>query len=267
MTKIHPSAVVDKDAVLGDDVLIGPHCVIEARAQLGAGTQLHGGVVIGADTIVGEGNFLHPHCVIGGRPQILGWADDVPCGGLVVGDRNVFREHVTIHRSMYPNEITRIGSQNLIMVGGHVGHDCILEDDLVLSNACQIGGHSKIESGVWMSGMSGTHQFVTVGKWSYSAAMTAIVGDVPPFVMVSGNYPYRVRGVNHRGIKRAGLDDATAARICNAHKRLYRGSGTLLESAREMAAEGGHDPAVLAMVESIERSSQHRYGRYLETFR
>jgi UDP-N-acetylglucosamine acyltransferase len=267
MTKIHPSAVVDKEAILGDDVVVGPHCVIEAGAQVGSGTRLHAGAVIGVDTVVGEGNILHNHCVIGGRPQILGWGDDVVCGGLVVGDRNVFREYVTIHRSMYPHALTRIGSENLIMVGSHIGHDCQLEDQTVLSNACQIGGHSKIESGCWMSGMSGTHQFVTVGKWAYSAAMTAIVSDVPPFLMISGNYPFRVRGVNHRGIKRAGLDDTVAGQICDAYRRLYRGGGTLLGTARQMMAEGGHPEAVLAMLETIERSSQHRYGRYLETFR
>jgi len=267
MTKIHPSAVVDKEAILGDDEVVGPHCVIEARAQVGSGTRLHAGAVIGTDTVVGEGNLLHNHCVIGGRPQILGWGDDVACGGLVVGDRNVFRENVTIHRSMYPHELTRIGSENLLMVGSHIGHDVHIEDQTVLSNASQIGGHSKIESGCWMSGMSGTHQFVTVGKWAYSAAMTAIVSDVPPFLIVSGNYPFRVRGVNHRGVQRAGLDETAAACISDAYKRLYRRRGTLLETARQMMAEGGHHEAVLAMLESIERSSQHRYCRYLETFR
>jgi UDP-N-acetylglucosamine acyltransferase len=248
-------------------VVIGPQCVVEAGARLGAGTHLHAGAVVGTDTVLGEGNSLHPRCVIGGRPQILGWDDEVPCGTLEVGDRNVFREFVTIHRSMYPGKLTRIGSDNLIMVGTHIGHDAVLDNHIVISNGCQISGHCKVEDGFWMSGMSGTHQFVTVGKWAYSAAMTAIVSDVTPFVMVSGNYPARVRGINHRGVQRAGLDETAAASVCEAHRQLYRGSGTLLERAREMLAEGGHCEPVQAMLESIERSSQHRYGRYLETFR
>lgn len=267
MAKIHPSAVVDKDAQLGDDVVIGPHCVVGPRVRVGAGTRLLAGAVIGAGTVLGKGNVLHPHTVIGGQPQILGWGEDAEYGGLVVGDNNVFREQVTVHCSMYPDKLTEVGSGNLIMVGAHVGHDCVLEDHVVLSNSCQISGHCKLESGVWMSGMAGSHQFVTIGKWTYAAAMTAVVHDVPPFLIVSGSYPFRVRGVNYRGVRRAGLDEEAGLCIGNAYKRLYRQGGALRENAQVMARENGHDENVRAMLEAIERSSQHRYGRYLESFR
>ncbi|MFC1764025.1 acyl-ACP--UDP-N-acetylglucosamine O-acyltransferase [Planctomycetota bacterium] len=266
-TKIHPSAVVDKEAVLADDVVIGPNCVVEARAHIGVGTVLEAGAVVCSDTVLGQQNHLHAHCIVGGKPQILGHGPHDPVGRLAVGDRNVFREHVTVHRSMHTDKSTVVGNQNLLMVGSHIGHDCILEDQIVISNACLLGGHCKVEAGVWISGMSGAHQFVTLGKWSYLAGMTAVTHDVPPFLIVSGNYPMRVRGVNTRGVRRAGLDAEVEKQINLAYRTLYRKGGALLENAQSLDAQENLDENVRAIVESVQCSSKHRFNRYLETFR
>jgi UDP-N-acetylglucosamine acyltransferase len=267
MTNIHPSAVVHKKADLAPDVVVGPYCVIGAGARLGAGSRLHAGVVIGAGVVLGENNELHAHCVIGDMPQILGWQEGATYGGLEIGDHNVLREFVTIHCSMHEGHFTRIGSHNLIMVSAHVGHDCLLSDNLVISNGCQISGHCKIDEGAWLSGMVGVHQFVTIHKWAYAAGMTTITHDVPPFLVVSGSYPTRIRGVNGRGVRRSGLDQAAEDRIGVAYKRLYRQGDTLLENVRLMAAEDDIDENVQAMLTAIERSNLHRFGRYLETMR
>jgi UDP-N-acetylglucosamine acyltransferase len=267
MTRVHPSAVVSKDAKLADDIEIGPNCVIDGNVSIGAGTKLDANVVIGENVTIGKNNHFFANCVIGGRPQILGLKTNVKIGGLVIGNNNTIREQVTIHPSIYPDKVTKIGNDNLIMIGVHIGHDCILEDKIVMSNYVQISGHCKIETGVWLSGMVLLHQFVTIGKWCYAAGLAGINKDIPPFLIVSGHYPPMVRAVNKRGLKRAGLSEQQQQQIINAYKKLYRQRGTLLENAKTLAQENGLDENVRDMIDMIIRSSQHQFGRYLETFR
>jgi len=267
MTQVHHSAVVHKDTQLADSVIIGPNCVIESGVSIGADTILDANVVIGKKVKIGCGNHFFANCVIGGRPQILGLAPDKPIGALVIGDRNIIREQVTIHPSIDQDKWTTVGNDNLLMIGVHIGHDCILEDKIVMSNFVQISGHCKIETGVWFSGMVLLHQFVTVGKWCYAAGLAGINKDVPPFLMVSGHYPPRVRGVNKRGLIRAGLSQEQQRKIFEAYKKLYRQGGTLLENAKALAAEDGLDENARAMAEAIIKSSQQQFGRYLEKFR
>ena len=267
MTQIHPSAVIHKNARLADDVTVGPNCFIGAGVAIGDGTTLEANVVISGNVTIGRNNQFFPNCVIGCRPQVLRLTGDSKIGGLAIGDANVIREQVTIHPSMHPGSSTKIGSENLLMVGVHIGHDCTLEDKIVMSNLVQIGGHCKIETGAWFSGLAGSHQFVTIGKWCYVAGLAGLNRDVPPFVTVSGHYPPKVRGVNKRGIVRAGLNEQQQQNILEAHKELYRQSGSLLDKAKAMAAEDGIDENVRAMVDAIINSSQHQFGRYLETFR
>ncbi len=266
--QVHPSAVIDKTVKLADDVVVGPNCVIDAGASIGAGTIFDANVVIGPNVKIGSGNQLYPNCVIGRPPQLLGLKPDRKIGRLVIGDNNVIREQVTIHPSIYPAESTKIGDDNMFMVGVHLGHDCVLEDKIVISNYSQISGHCKFGTGVWLSGMVAVHQFVTFGKWCYAAGFAGINHDVPPFVIVSGHYPPEIRSVNKRGLKRAGLTDEQQAKIVEAFKKIYRDdNGVLLERVKALAAEDGLDENVRAMVDAIIRSSEHRFGRYLEIFR
>ncbi|MHC4159848.1 MAG: acyl-ACP--UDP-N-acetylglucosamine O-acyltransferase [Planctomycetota bacterium] len=267
MTQIHPSAVVDKNTQLAKDVIIGPNCIIGSGVSIGAGTVVDANVVIDKDVKIGKNNHFFANCVIGGQPQVLGLSPDNKLGGLVIGDGNTIHEQVTIHPSIYKDEFTKVGNDNLFMVGVHIGHDCILEDKIVLSNYDQMSGHCKIETGVWFSGMVLLHQFVTIGKWCYAAGLAGISRDIPPFLIISGHYPPRIRGVNKRGLVRAGLNEQQQQNIIEAYKRLYRQDGTLRENVRVLAQEDGLDENVRAMVESITRSSEHRFGRYLESFR
>ncbi len=267
MAEIHPSAVIHKDVELGEAVVLGPNCVVNSGSSIGAGTVLDANVVIEKNVKIGENNHFFSNSVIGARPQVLALQKDAPVGGLIIGNGNTFREQVTIHSSMHAGEFTRIGNNNFLMVGTHIGHDCVLEDDIVVSNCAQVSGHCKIERGAWLSGVVAMHQFVTLGKWCYVAGLAGINKDVPPFLTVSGHYPPVVRGVNKRGMKRAGLSEAAQQRIYEAYKRLYRRGGTLLANANAMAEEGELDDNVRAIIEAIRRSSMHRYGRYLETLR
>jgi UDP-N-acetylglucosamine acyltransferase len=265
--QIHPSAVIHKSTELADGVKVGPNCVIESGTSIGAGTILDANVVISKDVKIGENNHFFPNCVIGCQPQSLNLSAGDEVGKLVIGNGNVFHEQVTIHPGMHPGTQTQVGNNNFIMVGAHVGHDCILGDKIVMSNLVQIGGHCRIDNGAWFSGLSGVHQFVTTGKWSYIAGLAGVTRDVPPFLTISGHNPPRVRGVNKRGLDRAGLNELQQDQIFKAYKRLYRKSGSLLENAKTLAQENGLDENVQAIIDSITKSSKHQYGRYLETFR
>ncbi|MBW8038734.1 MAG: acyl-ACP--UDP-N-acetylglucosamine O-acyltransferase [Planctomycetes bacterium] len=267
MIKVHSSAVVSKEAQLGDGVTIGPNCVIDSMVSIGAGTVIDANVVIGKNVNIGQNNHFFANCVIGGRPQILGLSPDAEIGGLMIGDRNNFREQVTVHLSAHRGEIAKVGNDNLLMVGVHIGHDSTLEDMIVMSNSVQIGGHCKIETGAWFSGLAGMHQFVTVGKWCYAAGLAGITRDIPPFLIVSGHYPSIIRGVNKRGLERAGMNEEQQEKIFEAYKRLYRNDDALLENAKALSQEDGIDENVRAMVDMIIKSSEHRYGRYLEKFK
>ncbi len=269
MIQVHPSSVVSESVQLEEGVTIGPNCFVDSGVILGAGTKLEANVVIGENVRVGRDNHFFPSCVIGMRPQVLAGNSEARTGGLEIGDGNTIREQVTIHPSMYPDESTKIGSNNLLMIGVHIGHDCVLGDQIVMSNYVQISGHCRIGTGVWLSGMVLFHQFVTIGKWCYASGLAGLNHDIPPFLIVSGHYPSKVRGVNKRGLVRAGLDERQRDNIIGAYRKLYRNRNgkTLLENARELAGQDGIDENVRAMVDTIIKSGEHRYGRHLETFR
>jgi len=268
MKQIHSTAVVEDGVKLADGVIIGPNCFVGDGTVIGEGTILEANVVIDKNAVIGKRNHFFSNCVIGGKPQVLNLRPDAKLGGLIIGDDNTIREQVTIHPSMHHGGFTKVGNNNLIMIGTHIGHDCTVEDKSVISNFSQLSGHCKIETGVWLSGVVLLHQFVTIGRWCYAAGMAGINKDVPPFLIVSGHYPPEIRGVNKRGLKRAGLNEGQQKAIYEAYKRLYRDDKMpLLQKAKEMAKEKGLDENVRDMVEAIIRSSGHRFGRYLETFR
>ncbi|MHC5163652.1 MAG: hypothetical protein ACYSO4_11185, partial [Planctomycetota bacterium] len=196
---IHPTAVIASSAQIGSNVAIGPFTIVDEGAVIGDNTVLDGHVVIGKDTKMGENNRVFAGAVIGRPPQILGFDDDTKIGGLQIGDNNIIREYVTV-----------------------LGHDCVLEDKIVISNGSQISGHCKLETGVWLSGNVLVHQFVTIGKWCYAAGLAGINHDVPPFVIVSGHYPMEVRAVNKRGLSRAGLTQDEQNKVFKAFKHIWR---------------------------------------------
>jgi len=247
MRRIHSTAVIEEGAIIEEGVVIGPHCFVGSGTVIGEGSVLEPNVIVNKDVRIGKGNHLFPNCIIGGQPQILNLGPDAKIGGLEIGNNNTIREMVTIHPSMHHGSNTKIGNSNLIMVGVHIGHDCIIEDKIVFSNYTQLSGHCKIGTGVWLSGVVLIHQFVTIGKWCYAAGLAGINKDIPPFLIVSGHYPPEVRGVNKRGLKRAGLSEQqqkaiydayssyivmTKSRYCRRQKKWPTKPGSMKMSAR-----------------------------------
>ena len=268
MANIAPTAIVDETAKLGKDVIVGPGCVISPGVSIGEGCELKANVMVAEGVTLGLNNRIFSNVILGEEPQIIGLKE--PPTELIIGDDNVFRETVAINRgSPDGGGKTVIGNKNYFMIGSHLGHDCQVEDNVVIGNYTQISGHCKIERNVWMSAFSGTHQFVTVGCFSYAGGQSGSSYDIPPFMRVSGSYPCEVRGLNVIGLRRAGFAEESIEALNKVYRRLYRrrGAGSLAGTVDELLGQNQLDDKVKYLLEFLNRSFKHRMGRYLEIFR
>ncbi|MEM9185834.1 MAG: acyl-ACP--UDP-N-acetylglucosamine O-acyltransferase [Planctomycetota bacterium] len=230
---IHPSAVVDPSARVSRGVAIGPFSLVEAGAQIGPGCKLASRVTVKAGVTLGADNLVEEGVVLGGMPQHLARPESP--GPVIVGDRNVFRENVTVHRAMNDTGETRIGSDCLLMVASHVAHDCAIGDRVVLTNNVMLGGHVSVGSRAFLGGGSAVHQHCRVGRLAMIGGMARIAQDVPPFVMVDGGSGLIV-GLNKVGIRRAGLKLQAVRELKAAYQIIYR-SGLSLEERLEALDE------------------------------
>lgn len=242
MARVHPTAIVDAGAELADDVEIGPFCIVGPGVQLGARTRLHSSVVI-EETIAGEDNVIFPGAVVGVAPQDLRYNGEK--SSVILGDRNVIREYVTIHRASNEGAVTRIGDDNLIMAYAHVAHNCVLANQIVVSNSVGLCGHVEVESQAVLGGMCGIHQFVRIGRLAMVGGMAKVTQDVPPFGMVDGQ-PARLFGMNIRGMQRRGISKEARLSIKHCYRLILRSGlnlGQALEAIRrtiEPCEEGAH---------------------------
>lgn len=200
---IHPTAVISDGARIDPAAEIGPYAVIEDEVCIGAGTTIGAHAVIRRFTSIGCDNFIDAHVVIGGDPQHTKFKDSGT--GVEVGDNNVIREGATIHRAFEPGAMTRVGSNCFLMTYSHVGHDCQVADNVMLTNNVVLGGHVEIGRSAVMGGCSGAHQFVRVGAFSMVAGFVPLRKDVLPFAMVGGD-PVRHYRLNTVGLRRNGVD-------------------------------------------------------------
>jgi UDP-N-acetylglucosamine acyltransferase len=261
-TLIADTACVDSRAELADGVEIGPYCVIGQDVKIGPGTRLLSHVCIDGVTSLGRGNVVHPFVVIGGAPQDITYHGSPT--GVTIGENNVIREGVTIHRaSEKESGVTRIGSNNLLMVNVHVAHDCVLGDGITIANNTILGGHSHVESRATISGGIGIHPFVTVGQYSYIGALSRIWHDVPRFMMVDGN-PSKVRCLNVIGLRRHGISSEAIAALHDAHRLIYRARMTVAGAAEILKSHGHICAEVQSLLDFIEAQHQGNHGRARE---
>ena len=202
--QIHPTAVVDPAAQMEAGVSIGPYAVIGPEVRIGAGTSIGPHVVLDGRVRLGRDNKIFAGACIGQEPQDLKYRG-APTE-VVIGDQNTIRECVTINRGTNEGEITRIGHRNLLMAYCHLGHQCELANDIIMSNAIQVAGHVVIEDRAVIGGCLGIHQFVHIGRMAMVGGMTRVDRDVPPYCLVEG-HPGRVRGLNRVGLRRGGMAD------------------------------------------------------------
>lgn len=220
MSRVHPTAVVDPGAVLAQDVRVGPLCYVAAGVELGAGTELVAQATVLGPARLGAGNRVYPGAVIGAPPQDRTWQGEPTL--LEVGDENVFREQVTVHRGTAKGGgTTRIGSRCLLMVGAHVAHDCQVGDDVVLVNLATLGGHAQVGDGAVVGGHAAIAPFVHLGRMCFLAGGAMVEDSVPPFVIVSGDRA-RVRALNRVGLARNGVPPDSVRALERAFRMLYR---------------------------------------------
>lgn len=251
---IHSTAIISPKAQIGNDVEIGPYCVIEDNVTLGDRCKLHSHVVIHGHSEIGQENEFFPFAAIGIKSQDLKYAGEPTA--LIMGDRNTFRENSTVHRGTQEGSPTRIGSDNLCLAYSHIAHDCILENHIILSNNGTLAGHVRVDDYAIISGLSAVHQFCQVGAHSITGGLAKIVKDIPPFTVVDGN-PASVRGINHIGLQRRGFSDSDIRALRNAYKKLFLKKDLNFNTAMsELSEELRQNPQVAHLIEFIETSER-----------
>jgi len=257
MTNIHPTAVVHPKAEIAQGCMIGPYCVIGAEVVLGAGCQLHSHVVIGGLTVLGQENEIFPFASIGLKTQDLKWK-----GGITrtqIGDRNTFREYVTVNSATSDGETTRIGSHNNLLAYSHVAHNVVLGDYIIMSNVATLAGHVLVEDYAVIGGLAAIHQFCRIGKMSIIGGCSKVVQDVPPFMMADGN-PAETRTINKVGLDRNGVGVQAQSALKHAYKILFREGLTIPNALSRIETELPALPEIQHLTQFV-RQSERGIGR------
>ncbi len=251
--RIHPSAVVDPAAILGEGCIVGPFAVLESGVVLGEGCTVGPHAVLLGSVVAGTMNTFHAHCVIGDAPQHLGYKGEPT--RVVIGTGNTFREFSTVHRGMVGSGgETVIGDGNLFMVCTHVAHDCRVGNRTIFANSAVIGGHAEIQDGAFLSGNTCVHQFCRVGRNAMLGGTSSITLDLPPFWTLMGTN--KARGVNVIGMRRAGFSQEEIMGVRRLYKSINR-SGLTVKAATDRAeAQDSHLPAVMEVVAFIRASKR-----------
>ena len=234
MTQIHSTAVIHPRAQIGADCRIGPYCVIGEHVVLGERCQLHSHVVIDGHTTLGCDNQIFPFASIGLQTQDLKWKGGVT--RLLIGDRNTFRESVTIHSATSDGDATIVGSDNHILAYSHIAHDCRLGNHIIMSNVGTLAGHVTVGDHAIVGGLAAIHQFCRIGTMSMIGGCSKIVQDVPPYMIVDGN-PGETRTVNKIGIERNGVSEEAQDALRRAFKILFREGLTISNAVVKIEAD------------------------------
>jgi UDP-N-acetylglucosamine acyltransferase len=254
--EIHPTALVSANATLGDGVLVGPFCVVGDDVVLGRGTRLVASCVVQGPTRIGDDNVVFPFAVLGAEPQDRSHEGEKT--SLEIGDRNVLREHVTVHRGTTKDQgTTRIGSDCLLMVGTHVAHDVVVGDHVTLANGTLLAGHVRVDNRVTTGGRAAIAPFVRVGEGAFVAAGGMVENDVPPFLIAAGDRA-RVRALNRVGLQRSGVPEESRRALAKAFRLLFRQAAPQSEALRAVKDELGHDLYVMKLVAFLESSRERQ---------
>jgi UDP-N-acetylglucosamine acyltransferase len=226
---IHPTAIIDPKAQIDSDVVVGPCALIEGSVRISSGTEIQAHAVITGSVVIGKNNRIGYGSVIGSYPQDLSF-DPKANSGVEIGNGNVIREHCTIHRGTKENTVTRIGSNNLLMVGVHLGHNTRLGDHVILANNVLLGGYAEIHDRVFIGGGSVVHQFTRMGSVSLLQGISGVGKDVPPFAIAAGKDG--IAAINVIGLRRAGYGPALRKEVKEAYTLFY-GSGLNASQAQQ----------------------------------
>lgn len=258
MSNIHPSAVVEDGAQIAASAKIGPLCYVSGKAKIGENVQLIAHVTILGDTTIGEGTIVFPGAVLGAGPQDHGneFKEEAK---LIIGKRNVIRENVTMHAGT-PKEhfTTTVGDDGMFMINSHVAHDCVVGNNVIMTNNAVIGGHVRIGDGAILGGNCAVHQFVRIGRKAMIGGMTGVDRDVIPFGIVTCERG-KLRGLNVIGLKRSGFEEKVVKSISHAYMYIFKGKEDNFETRLEKAKEKFKDnDMVMEQIAFIEEALSGR---------
>lgn len=240
MARIHPTAIVDPQAQLADDVGIGPYAVVGAQVTIGAGTTVGAHAVLSGRTTIGRDNRIFAHAALGGEPQDKKYRGEDTA--LVIGDGNTIREFCSFNTgTAQGGGVTRVGSDNWIMAYAHVAHDVTIGDHCIMANNASLAGHAVLGDWAILGGMTGVHQFVRIGAHAMTGGCSLLLQDLPPFVICQGN-PATPHGLNAEGLKRRGFAPEAVALLRRAYKLLYREGLTAAEATAAIDALAADHP-------------------------
>jgi len=233
MPQIHPTAIVAPGAMLADDVVVGPYCIVGENVVLAARVRLRSHAVVDGRTTIGEGTRIHPFASIGLEPQDLKYRGEP--SELVIGRNNRIREYVTMNPgTIGGGMVTRVGDDCLFMVGAHVAHDCQIGNHVIMANNATLGGHVVIEDYAVLGGLSAVHQYVRIGKHAMIGGMSGVERDVIPYGQVMGDRA-RLTGLNIIGMQRRGFSREDIQALRNAYQFLFSSDGTLSDRVNKTA--------------------------------
>ncbi|MBM3488874.1 MAG: acyl-ACP--UDP-N-acetylglucosamine O-acyltransferase [Alphaproteobacteria bacterium] len=252
-TTIHPTAVVDRKAELGDGVMIGPFCVVGPHVQLGADVQLLSHVVVDGRTSIGPGGRLFAFAAVGLPPQDMKYRGEP--SRLTIGANVVVREHATLHPGTADGRmLTEVGDNCLLMAGAHVAHDSQIGNHVILVNQATLGGHVRIDDHAILGGLSAVHQFVRIGKHAMVGGMSGVEQDVIPYGSVMGNRAH-LSGLNLVGLKRRGFPRDAIHQLRRVYRLLFAEEGTMQERITDVAQMFPDNPLVADIVEFLRGES------------
>ncbi|MDA8621055.1 acyl-ACP--UDP-N-acetylglucosamine O-acyltransferase [Psychrosphaera sp.] len=248
---IHETAIISEKAKLGKNVSVGPYSIIGDDVVIGDNTVIHSHVVVKGPSVIGNDNEIFQFSSVGEDCQDKKY-DGEPTR-LEIGNNNIIRENVTIHRGTIQDQsLTKIGSNNLFMAYTHVAHDCMIGDNVIFANNASVAGHVHVGDWAILGGMVGVHQFVHIGAHSFIGLNSIVVKDVPPYVLAAGNGA-EPKGLNSEGLKRRGFTAEQISAIKSAYRTLYRKGLKVTEALEEIDAS---DPAVADFTNFVKQSSR-----------
>jgi len=253
MSVIHPTAIVEDGAEIGDNVEIGPYTVVGAKVVLGDGVRLHNHVVVGGKTSIGAGTEIYPFASIGLAPQDLKYAGEE--SELIIGERCRIREHVTMNPGTAGGGLlTQVGDECLFMVGSHVAHDCIVGNNVILANNATLAGHVVVGDFAIIGGLSAVHQFVRIGAHAMIGGMSGVEHDLIPYGSAMGDRA-RLRGLNLIGLQRRDFSREEINNLRTAYRLLFAQEGTMQERIDDVIALYSGDEGVMEVVEFVRTES------------
>jgi UDP-N-acetylglucosamine acyltransferase len=254
MPTIHPTSVVENSAIIADDVSIGPQCYVGAHVTLGAGCRLIGHCYIDGHTTMGKNNVVYPSAVLGMEPQDYEF-DPKTLSYLTIGDNNIFREGVTVHRGTKPESTTIIGNGCFLMGNTHVAHNCVLGDKVVLVQSTGISGYVTLDDSCFISGICGIHQFCHVGRLALMSGGSFISKDLPPFMIADGRNG-AVRGANVIGMRRHNFSREAITAIRKVYSIVYRSGLPTVDALEKIATDVPVLPEVNEFVDFVNSSTR-----------